>query len=136
MFFCFLPSKPKRFFYINMKCCHVFNYTQKRPTKNYVRVEGIGPSTSVLSGQRSTTELHSQRKSNDETITKSAIMGNKSSLFAFAFKNAHKTLLSFCYARATHKILLNFCAAPTRLVSLRLSIASLVAIKQRTAQCF
>ena len=25
----------------------------------YVRVEGIGPSTSVLSGQRSTTELHS-----------------------------------------------------------------------------
>lgn len=28
---------------------------------NYlVRVEGIGPSTSVLSGQRSTTELHSR----------------------------------------------------------------------------
>ncbi|MEN9582220.1 MAG: hypothetical protein RL641_174 [Candidatus Parcubacteria bacterium] len=25
-----------------------------------VRVEGIGPSTSVLSGQRSTTELHTQ----------------------------------------------------------------------------
>ena len=29
----------------------------------------------------------------------------------------------------THKILLNFCATPTRLASLRLSIASLIAIK-------
>ncbi len=32
-----------------------------------VRAEGIGPSTSVLSGQRSTTELRSRTKSNRDT---------------------------------------------------------------------
>ena len=33
-----------------------------------VGVEGIGPSTSVLSGQRSTTELHARYKNNNKKI--------------------------------------------------------------------
>ena len=45
-------------------------------------------------------------------------------------------LLKIYYVRVTHNFLLKICSTPTRLASLRLSIASLIAIKRQAPQCF